>query len=475
MSTAPSSPPATTTPSTEFDWAGPQKIAMGAAVIGLAIFVVAGGINLSSDHGKRDFLSAFLAGWIFWLSLPVGGMALLMIHYLAKTSWGVLLKRPIEAATRTFPFMVVLFIPFAALALTSGTESPYWWVSPETAATAHDSHKSGGHETDQKGSKDAHAKDDGHDHDKGDSLDDTKWKQRVEMSKQQLKKVVEEENRARNEGNLSFLSPPVFVAASVIYFLIWGTLIFFLNKWGQDAEEDAAKVAGSLEKLKNISGPGLILYAITLTAAISQWVMSLEPGWASTMFPVISAVNQFLTCFAFSVALFLGIASRSPYKEVLREKFQLDMGTLMLAFTLFWSYTSFSQLLIIWIGNLPEEIPFYLRRSNETGWWYVSAGLIVFHFAVPFLLLLFRDIKLDRVRLRTMAMYLLVVCAVDVTWWVEPTFEHSSPLFVLMDAGAIVGIGGLWGLLFLYQLRKRPLLPKNEMYQLPEGHSHENH
>jgi len=193
------------------------------------------------------------------------------------------------------------------------------------------------------------------------------------------------------------------------------------------------------------------------------------------MFPVIAAVNQFLTCFAFSVALFLGLVSRSPFKEVMRPKFQLDMGTLMLAFTLFWSYTSFSQLLIIWIGNLPEEIPFYLRRSNETGWWYVSASLIVFHFAVPFLLLLFRDIKLHAARLRVMAMYLVVICAVDVTWWVEPTFTHSSPLFVLMDIGAIVGIGGVWGLAFLNQLKKRSLLPTNETYQLPEGHSHEHH
>jgi magnesium-transporting ATPase (P-type) len=197
--------------------------------------------------------------------------------------------------------------------------------------------------------------------------------------------------------------------------------------------------------------------------------MSLEPGWASTMFPVIFAVNQFLTCFAFSVACFLFLVGREPFRSAMRPKFQIDMGSLMLAFTLFWSYTSFSQMMLIWIGNLPEEIPFFLKRSAP-GWWAVSAGLIVFHFAVPFLLLLFRDVKLHPVRLRVMATYLLVVCAVDVVWWVEPTFPHHSPLYVLMDVGAVVGIGGVWGLGFLHFLKQRPLLPVNELYYLPEGH-----
>ena len=129
-------------------------------------------------------------------------------------------------------------------------------------------------------------------------------------------------------------------------------------------------------------------------------------------------------------------------------------------------------MMLIWIGNLPEEIPFYLKRSGKDGWWWVSAGLIVFHFACPFLLLLFRDIKLHPVRLRIMAIYLLVFCGVDVVWWVEPTFPHKSPLFILMDVGAIAGIGGLWGMVFINQLKKRPLLPTNELYQLPEGHQH---
>ena len=310
-----------------------------------------------------------------------------------------------------------------------GKDSPYWWVDPEHAA-AHD-HDAG------------HDEDAAHDA-KPESPDEAKRAERIKAGIERQHKAVEEERKARKEGNFGFLSPPMFVALSVVYFLIWGAFVFFLNKWGQDAESDPAKVNASLEKLKNISGPGLIVYAITMTAAATQWVMSLEPSWASTMFPVIFAVNQFLTCFAFSLALFLLMVNKPPLKDVMRPKFQIDMGSLMLAFTLFWTYTSFSQMMLIWIGNLPEEIPFYLKRSGKDGWWWISAGLIVFHFALPFLLLLFRDIKLHPKRLQAVAIFLCVICAIDVVWWIEPTFrEDGTPLFWLMDIGAI--LGDRWG------------------------------
>ena len=456
MSTeAPATP---TAPLAPINWAGPQKIAFFSAVGGFALYAIVGAFNLTQDHdyGATSLVSAFLAGWLYWVSLPIGATSLLMVHYLAKTSWGLLLKRFLEACTRTFPLMIALFIPMAIAAVTVGGHHPlYWWtdaehkeverVPPPAPAPAGDAQL------------EAH---------------EAKLAQRREAAEQLVNHVVAAEREEHAKGNFHFLSTWGYIGLSLVYFAVWGTLAFFLNKWGQDAEDDPAKVESSLEKLKNISGPGLILHAIVLTAAASHWVMSLQEGWASTMFPVIMHIHQFLTTLCFCVMCFLFLSSRSPFKEVMRPKFQLDMGSLMLAFTLFWTYTSFSQMMLIWIGNLPEEIPFYLKRSGKDGWWWVSAGLIVFHFACPFLLLLFRDIKLHPVRLRIMAIYLLVFCGVDVAWWVEPTFPHESPLFILMDAGAIAGIGGLWGMLFINQLKKRPLLPTNELYQLPEGHHH---
>lgn len=479
MTTAPTdtpAPPPPPTPPADF-WALPQKVAVVAAVAGLATYGIAGVLYMGTAHdpshhghgpdGKTQFVLSWLAGWTYWASLPLGGLALLMIHYLAKTSWGLLLRRPMEAATKTLPVMALLFVP-VLIGLKFHEKSPYWWVDPDHAHAELDANKEKNQAAAEKAA--------------GDPLVDAnaaKRAERFKMSQAQVDKAVAHERHARAEGTWNFLSPPVFVGLAVVLFAVWYAMIAYINKLGavSDAvlgtgtpEQQWEKVDAAREALNRFSGPGLIVYAVTITAAATQWVMSLEPGWASTMFPVIFAVNQFLTCLAFSVMVFLFLVGREPFKSAMRPKFQLDMGSLMLAFTLFWSYTSFSQMMLIWIGNLPEEIPFFLKRSAP-GWWAVSAGLIVFHFAVPFLLLLFRDIKLHPVRLRVMATYLLVVCAVDVVWWVEPTFPHDSPLYILMDVGAVVGIGGVWGLAFLYFLKQRPLLPVNELYYLPEGHS----
>ncbi len=466
MTTAPTESPATPpppAPQADF-WAAPTRFAMIAAVAGLALYGIAGVINMGTAHdghgvsGKTQFVLSWLAGWTFWASLPLGGLALLLIHYLAKTSWGLLLRRPLEASSRTLPLMALLFLPVVA-GMTLGHDAPYWWVDPHHAEVTEVKEAprelTGDKDVDAYGAKRA---------------------ERFKASQAAVAKAVEHERHEREKGTFGFLSPPVFVGLAVVLFAIWYAMIAYINKLG--AVSDAAtgtpeqkweQVDAAREKLNRFAGPGLIVYAVTITAACTQWVMSLEAGWASTMFPVIFAVNQFLTCFAFCVATFLFLVGRPPFKDAMRPKFQLDMGSLMLAFTLFWSYTSFSQMMLIWIGNLPEEIPFFLKRSAP-GWWAVSAGLILFHFAVPFLLMLFRDVKLHPVRLRIMATYLLVVCAVDVVWWIEPTVPHESPLYILMDVGAVVGIGGVWGLAFLSILKKRPLLPVNELYYLPEGH-----
>ncbi len=435
------------------DWTDYKRVSFLAAVVGFAAWAVVGGMNygMAPNHeaGIAQFFLSLEVGFVYWISLPVGGMALLFIHYLAKSSWGYLLKRPFEAATRTLPLFFALFIALA-VGSTLGKASPFWWSAPEAQHVEHaplpPPTPAGGDKRDEA----------------------------IKAGKTMMERAVLNERSYREHGTLGFLSVPAFFGVGVFLFAVWGTFIYFLNKWGAEADRDVNVVSARLETLKNMSGPWLITYALTITAAATQWVMSLEPGWASTMFPVIFAVNQFLTCFAFCLAIFLTIATRPPVAGVLRDKFQLDMGTLMLAFTLLWSYTSFSQYMLVWIGNLPEEIPFYLKRSDG-GWWWISAAMIVFHFALPFMLLLFRDIKLHPKKLRVVAVYLLVICAIDVTWWIEPAKDHEGQyLFWVMDVAALAGVGGLFGLYFFANLAKRPLLPANELYQLPEGHAHDH-
>lgn len=470
------------------DWSAYTRVAVIAAVAGWALYVIAGFLNLSNAHSDLErhdatsrFLVGYLSGFTFWLSLPVGAMALLMIHHLAKTSWGLLLTRPFQAATRTLPLLFVLWVPLA-VSVWFGGEAPH--AAPEGAAKEGAKEKEHGpalspywwsrsHEVEEMALK------------AGGAEPGNKRDQAVETGKLLFNRAIaaqhEEEEKELNEGRYGFLSAPAYVGVGVVLFLIWGAMIYFLNAWGKAASDsnDPRVVDRNLEKLSNVSGPGLIIYAITITAAATQWVMSVEPGWASTMFPVIFAVNQFLTCFAFCLALFLLWSSRPPFAGFMRPKFQLDMGTLMLAFTLFWSYTSFSQYMLVWIGNLPEEIPFFLKRSNyegeRSGWWYVSAALIALHFALPFLLLLFRNIKMHPARLRAVAAYLVVICAVDVIWWIAPAApQHGFPAW-LIDVGAVLGVGGIWGLFFISQLRRRPLFPDNQAFLLPEGHTHGHH
>jgi hypothetical protein len=477
----PAAPPTPPALSDQPNWGAFTRVAVIAAIAGWALFVVGAISNLGAAEGEKAKHAAqsravlgFLTGYIYWISLPLGAMCLLMLRYVAKTSWGLLLTRPFEAATRTLPLFAFVFFPVLAAAVMYTDHathevplSPYWWSHAEH----HEKH-------DTKPTLEA----------PGD-----KREQAVEAGKGMANKALQkqidadhhEEVESLQKARAGFTTAKGFVVVGGVLFLIWGVMIFLLNKWGKETSDatDPSVVDRGLIKLQNLSGPGIIVFAITTTAAATQWVMSLEPGWSSTMFPVIYAVNQFLTTFAFCVALFLLLAARPPFAGHMRPKFQLDMGTLMLAFTMFWSYTSFSQFMLIWIGNLPEEIPFYLKRSNyfheghdyRSPWWYVSAALIAFHFALPFLLLLFRNIKLHPVRLRVVAVYLLVICAVDVTWWIAPSAPSSNFMTALMDLGAIFGVGGVWGLFFVYQLRQRPLFPDNQAFLLPEGHHHAAH
>jgi hypothetical protein len=463
------------------DWAPFTRVAVIAAIVGWAVFAIAGFANLGAagnEHkheAQARFFVGYLSGYIFWFSLPLGAMALLMMRYLAKTSWGLLLTRPFEAATRTLPLMFVLFIPLV-IAVFAGEVSPYWWSNPHAEKP-----KESTDQTMPRTSKEGE-KDKGTDkRDQAVKAGQVLTNRAYDALQKDIENAKNDEEREIASGNNHFLTPTAFVAVGLVLFGIWGLLILYLNKWGQAATDpDPRVVDRNLEKLSNISGPGLIIYAITTTVAASQWVMSLEAGWASTMFPVIYAVNQFLTCLTFCVSLFLLLAGRPPFKSLVRPKFQLDMGTLTLALTLFWSYTSFSQFMLVWIGNLPEEIPFFLKRSNMdghmSGWWYVSAALIALHFALPFLLLLFRNIKLHPVRLRIVATYIAIICMVDVVWWIAPSApQHGNFPTWLIDAGAVLGVGGVWGLFFLYHLKQRPLFPDNQAFLLPEGHHHEHH
>jgi hypothetical protein len=259
-----------------------------------------------------------------------------------------------------------------------------------------------------------------------------------------------------------YLNSGSYLLRTVIYFAVWLVLTYFLSRWSEE-QRDASRPQ-EFRRFRLLSAPGLLLYGATITFASIDWVMSLEPHWYSTIYPVLFATGQILTGFALAIAVLIWLAEREPFLSILKPEILNDLGSLLLAFVMFWAYMSISQFLLIWVGNLPEEIPWYLRRTRS-GWQWIAIIIILLHFSLPFLLLLSRDIKRNRRRLAAVAIGLVVMRFVDVFWWIEPAYPSpGSPFFWLLDLSAAVAMGGIWVWFMIWQLRRQTLMPVNDPY-----------
>lgn len=252
-----------------------------------------------------------------------------------------------------------------------------------------------------------------------------------------------------------YLNTPFFIVRTVIYFAVWLGLWMLLTRRNVD-EVDPREQA----RARFISAPGLIVFMFTVTFASVDWIMSLEPHWFSTMYGAIYVVGQALSTFALCIVLLALFANRPPFAGLIRQEHFHDLGTLMFAFTVLWAYTSFSQLIIIWSGNIPEETPWFIRRSNN-GWQIISVILVLFHFAVPFFLLLSRFIKRRSPLVARVAIWMIFARFLDLIYWVVPSRSDQFGLH-WMDIVLPVGLGGLWVFYFLLQLKKGPLLNVND-------------
>lgn len=256
-----------------------------------------------------------------------------------------------------------------------------------------------------------------------------------------------------------YLNVSFFVGRGVVYVAAWLLLAFFLNRWS--LEQDRTPSARVNRKLQVLSSGGLVAYGLTITFWSIDWLMSLEPHWYSTMYGVLLIAGQALSGLAFVIAVTILLARYKPLSEVVSPERLHDLGKLLLAFVMFWAYVAFSQYLIIWAGNLPEEIPWYLRRL-QGGWGWFGIALIVLHFALPFLLLLSADANRNPRILASVAALVVAMRAVDLFWLVRPVFSPGRFRIHWLDVAAPVGIGGIWLAVFLWQLLERPLLPRND-------------
>jgi len=258
-----------------------------------------------------------------------------------------------------------------------------------------------------------------------------------------------------------YLNPAFFLGRAALYFLIWAALAHFLNKWS--LEMDRGPDPRLSRRLQALSGGGLVLMGLTITFSAVDWAMSLDPHWFSTIYGMLFMIGQALSALALVIVLVALIGNEPPLLGVVRPTTVHDLGKLLLAFVMVWAYFSFSQFLIVWSANLPEEIPWYIRRLHG-GWQWLALVLVVFHFALPFLLLLSRDLKRNARMLGMVAAGVLLVRLVDLFWLVGPDMKGHGHGLTLhwIDVAAALGVGGAWLWIFVGQLKDRPLLPLGE-------------
>ena len=262
-----------------------------------------------------------------------------------------------------------------------------------------------------------------------------------------------------------FLNSQGFIVRSAAYFAIWGFFIWALNRLSK--RQDEVQSTKLFRMMQATAAPGLVLYCLTATLASVDWIMSLDPHWYSSMFGISFIGGTAVSGLAFLIPMAVWLSQRPPMDALFRQRHFHDYGKLLLAFVMLWTYFQLSQLIIVWSGNLPEEVTWYLARIHG-GWKWISIAIILFHFALPFLLLLSRDLKRDVKKLAAVAGLLLIMRWLDFYWQVAPAFAHGGEDTGLhlhwLDLATLLGVGGTWFAFYLWQLRQRPLLPVHEPY-----------
>jgi hypothetical protein len=358
----------------------------------------------------------YLVAFNFWLGIALGSLVVLWVHCLTSGNWGNVIRRMLEASASTMPLLAIGFVP-----ILFGLHDLYPWMNPE---------------------------------------------------------IVAQEPSIQHK--IAYLNESFFTVRAAIYFAMWIALAVLTVRWSQ--AEDRAADKQSARRLRLLAGPGLVLYGLTITFASVDWVMSLQPRWYSTIFPVVFAIGQVLGAMAFSIIAWIALSwpksasqpkaespkaegsVQEPANSEASSRLQ-DLANMMLTFVMFWAYVAFSQFLLIWAGNMPDETRWYLPRI-QGGWLYVAILLAGFQFAAPFLLLLSRDIKRNPRALAAVALLVLAMHLVDLMWQILPAFPPAEItghwLDLLTAICATLGFGGFWIAAVLRRLKKMPpvLLPE---------------
>ncbi|HEX8523955.1 MAG TPA: hypothetical protein VF669_17005 [Tepidisphaeraceae bacterium] len=368
-----------------------------------ALLVSAGGFLICLFgflFSRQDFFTSYLYAWLFFLGISLGSLALVMLHHLTGGNWGRPIRGILESAMALVPLLAILFLP-----LLLGLHHLYEWADPDRVAGS---------------------------------------------------EILQHKH--------AYLNIPFFIIRALIYFSAWSGLAIYMFRAGSRFQE--APSPSLAAQMRSISAPGILFYGISMSFATVDWVMSRETHWYTTILGFIFLCGQALAAIAFAIIILRIIIDLPPIPEHVNSRVLIDLGNLLMTLVILWSYMSFAQFLVQWSGNMRHEVTWYLRRGITwgNGWRVIGILLIVFHFFIPFVLLLFRYNKRHFNILTAIASLVLIMRVVDLYWTVAPSSLQPDRGFYLswITPFPLLAIGGIWLFCFIVLLRRRPLVSRLE-------------
>ncbi|MGD0443272.1 MAG: hypothetical protein ABSA39_04980 [Edaphobacter sp.] len=405
----------------------------------LIVFAVATVLSLCfafTHEGRNHILRAYLLGYMISFSFAGGGLALLMLQYVSGGKWGLLLRRPLEAMSRTIWLVGLLFVPIIFF-----WKHLYQWAAYPTAGAV------------------------------AEALSNH-W--------------VSLEQAMTLNAKRAMLNPTAVIIQTVIVFAILWLFQFLLNKWSIERDADPERgTEPSFDrwriKFENLSGPGILIYVILLTDGAIMWIKSLDITWYSSIWGLQFLVGQGYAVLALGILTVILLSRYEPMKTMLRKTEQHDLGKLAFAFVMLNIYLCFAEFLIIWSGNVPDEIPWYLNRIHG-GWWYVCSADFICHWLIPFVLLLSRDLKRNKQKMIWLTSFMIFARCLDMFWLIEPNFADAAGNLHIADNIGILAyitvpaaVLSLWAWFYMRELEARPLINVNDPHveeMLEPEHAH---
>jgi hypothetical protein len=397
---------------------GWQSRSLMLAAVALVVAVILAILGQSQDHlGWDHFMRAWMLGLVLTFGWAVGGLALLMVQYCSGGKWGLLLRRPLEAATRTLPLIFAYWVVSVFF-----MKRLFLWARYTNPSDTAEALKTG---------------------------------------------LISEMQAHCLNFKRPMLNPTTYIIVTLICFAIWGLYTWRLNTYGLRRDHESPDTTPFwIKKLENISGPGIVVYSLTMTAAVIYWVMSMDVTWFSSVYGLLFLVGEGYSVLALSIMTSISLSKAEPFRTILRPVEQHDLGKLTFAFVMLNIYLAFGQFLIIWSGNLPDEINWYLDRIR--GHWGIVITLdFIFHWLIPFSILLSRDIKRNKKRLVRVCQWMIFAKAFDLWWLIEPNFKDSARNLhfswgMLEYIAVPVAMAAGWVAYYSMNLKTRPLVQTND-------------